>query len=149
METMLHDVGQVVLRALPTFFLVIFLYFFLKATLFKPLQEVLGRRREATDGARKRAQQALDRAETKVAEYESALRNARGEIYAEQDQQRKAWREEQAALVAAAREKAMARIKEGRMQVAADASRAQGELKSQAEALSDQIVAQVLKGALK
>jgi len=149
METMLHDVGQVVLRAIPTFFLVIFLYFFLKAMLFKPLQEVLGRRREATGGARKRAQEALERAEKKVAEYEAAIRAARGEIYAEQDKQRKAWRDEQTALVGAARDRAMARIKEGRMQIAADAARAQGDLQAQANSLSDQIVTQVLKGALR
>ena len=63
---MLHDVGQVALRAIPTIVLVIFLYFYLKSMLFKPLQEVLGRRREATDGARKRAQEAIERAEKKV-----------------------------------------------------------------------------------
>jgi F-type H+-transporting ATPase subunit b len=149
METMLHDVGQVALRAIPTIILFLFLYFYLKSMLFKPLQEVLGRRREATDGARKRAQEALDRAEAKVAEYEAALRNARGEIFTEQEKQRKAWRDEQAALVAAARDKAMARIKEGRLQIAADAANAQRGLNDQAASLADQIVAQVLKGAMR
>jgi F-type H+-transporting ATPase subunit b len=149
METMLHDVGQVALRAIPTIILFIFLYFYLKSMLFKPLQEVLGRRREATDGARKRAQEALHRAETKVTEYEAALRKARGEIFTEQENQRKQWRDEQAALVAAAREQAMAKIKEGRLQIAADAANAQKGLNQQAESLADQIVAQVLKGAMR
>lgn len=146
---MLHDVGQVALRAIPTIVLVIFLYFYLKSMLFKPLQEVLGRRREATDGARKRAQEAIERAEKKVTEYEAALRNARTELMAEQEKQRKAWRDEQAALVAAARDKAMARIKEGRMQIAAETSIAQTGLNAQAEALANQIVTQVLKGAMR
>lgn len=149
METMLHDVGQVALRAIPTIVLFLFLYFYLKSMLFKPLQEVLGRRREATDGARKRAQEALDRAEHKVKEYEAALRQARGEIFVEQEKQRKAWRDEQTALVAAAREQAMTKIKEGRLQIAADAAQAQSGLNAQAEALADQIVAQVLKGAMR
>jgi F-type H+-transporting ATPase subunit b len=149
METMLHDVGQVALRAIPTIILFLFLYFYLKSMLFKPLQEVLGRRREATDGARKRAQEALDRAEAKVKEYEAALRTARGDIFTEQEKQRKSWRDEQTALIAAARDKATARIKEGRLQIAADAANAQAGLNTQAETLADQIVAQVLKGAMR
>lgn len=146
---MLHEVGQVALRAIPTIVLVIFLYFYLKSMLFKPLQEVLGRRREATDGARKRAQQAIERAEAKVTEYELALRNARSEIIGEQEKQRKAWRDEQTALVAAARDQSMARIKEGRMQIAAEASIAHSGLNAQAEGLANEIVTQVLKGAMR
>ena len=149
METMLHDVGQVALRAIPTIVLFLFLYFYLKAMLFQPLQGVLGRWREATDGARKRAQEALDRAEAKVTEYEAALRAARGDIFNEQEKQRKAWRDEQTALVAAAREKATAQIREGRLQLAADAAIAQKGLSAQAESLADQIVTQVLKGAMR
>ena len=74
---MLSDVGAILLRAIPTFFLVIFLFFYLKGMFFGPLEKVLAERRAATEGARKQAKTAIELAEAKVAQYEAQLRAAR------------------------------------------------------------------------
>ena len=49
---MLHALGGILLRAVPTFLLIILLHFYLKSIFFKPLERVLEARSEATEGAR-------------------------------------------------------------------------------------------------
>src|SRR3979411_2361134 len=95
MDATLHALGQVLLQGLPTFFLVLFLHFYLKSVFFKPLAKVLQERKEATEGARKQAAESLDRAAAKAAAYEESIRAARSEIYQEQESLRRKWREGQ------------------------------------------------------
>ena len=85
MEATLHALGEIVLKGLPTFFLLILLHFYLKRTFFAPLEKVLAERYEATTGARKQAESAMARAEAKAKEYEEAIRNARTEVYKDND----------------------------------------------------------------
>src|SRR5690349_24951526 len=106
MEETLHQLGGILLRALPTFVLVILLTFYLKAVFFKPLEKVLHERYEATEGARKRAQESLDLAARKTAEYEAAMRAARAKVYQAQEQLHKQLAEAQAAELLAARHRA-------------------------------------------
>src|SRR6266446_5372445 len=103
MDETLRALGGILLRAIPTFLLVVLLHFYLKFIFFKPLQRVLGQRYEATEGARKMAESSLARAAEKAAEYEAALRAARGETYKELEQMRRQLQEERAAGVREAR----------------------------------------------
>ena len=48
MEATLHSLGEIVLRGLPTFLLLVLLHFYLKRTFFAPLDKVLAARYEAT-----------------------------------------------------------------------------------------------------
>jgi F-type H+-transporting ATPase subunit b len=48
MEATLHALSGILLRAVPTFLIVIFLHFYLKYMFFKPLDKVLQARYEAT-----------------------------------------------------------------------------------------------------
>ena len=77
MEETLHQLGGILLRAVPTFIIVVLLHFYLKFVFFKPLQQVLRQRYEATEGARKLAEASLLNASEKAAQYEAALRSAR------------------------------------------------------------------------
>src|SRR4051794_9065865 len=106
MDETFRAVGQLLIQSLPTFFVVLFLYFLLRQTFFVPLQRVLDQRREATEGARSHAAAALERANASAAAYEEQLRAARGEIFREQDEQRRMWRDQQAAQIAEARKSA-------------------------------------------
>jgi len=74
MDATLHALGGILLRAIPTFLLVVFLQVYLKMMFFKPLEKVLKQRYDATEGARKLAEQSLERASAKTAEYEAAVR---------------------------------------------------------------------------
>ena len=76
MDETLRALGGILLRAIPTFVLVVLLHFYLKFIFFKPLQKVLRQRYEATQGARKLAESSLAKAAEKAAEYEAALRAA-------------------------------------------------------------------------
>src|SRR4051812_3696492 len=103
MDATLHQLAQILLQGLPTFFLVLFLHFYLKSVFFKPLEKMLHERKEATEGARKQAADSLARAEAKAAAYEESIRAARSEIYQEQEALRRKWRDEQTAQLSDAR----------------------------------------------
>src|SRR4051794_10492417 len=81
MQVMLHQLGEILLRAVPTIFFVIVFHFYLKFMFFKPMEKVLHARYLATEGARKAARESLERAIAKTAEYEASLRAARNSMY--------------------------------------------------------------------
>src|ERR1700691_1437351 len=108
MDDTLRALGEILLKAVPTFLLVVFLHFYLKKMFFQPMERVLRERFEATEGARKLAEQALARAAARTAEYEAAIRAARSEIYQGQEQFYKQLQESQSAQIAAARQSAAA-----------------------------------------
>jgi F0F1-type ATP synthase, subunit b len=145
MEETLRSLGEVLLNALPTFFLVILLHFFLKAVFFKPLEKILAARREATEGARKQAADSLDRANAKAAAYEESIRTARNQMYKEQEELRKKWRDESSARILEARKRAEAMVKDAKAQIAAQAAEARQSLQGNAQSLADQITHQVLE----
>ena len=122
MEATLHALGEILVQALPTFFLVLLLFIYLRSMFFKPLERVLAERREATEGARKKAAEALDRAKAKAADYEEKIRAARNDLYREQEEIRRKWRDDQSAQVAAARQSAEASVKEAKARMAAPRS---------------------------
>src|SRR5215469_6825894 len=106
MNATLQALGGILLNAVPTFLLVVFLHFYLKMVFFKPLEKVLHQRYEATEGARKLAEQSLQRAAEKIAQYEAAIRAAKAEIYHSQEQLHKQLQEREAAAALAARQEA-------------------------------------------
>jgi len=144
MEATLHALGQILVQALPTFFLVLFLFVYLRAMFFKPLEQVLAQREEATEGARKKAAEALDRAQSKMAAYEEQIRAARNDIYKDQEQIRLKWREEQTAQVATARERSEQAVAEARKQIGAESVEAKSSLAANSQALADQITQAIL-----
>ena len=144
MEATLHALGEILVQALPTFFLVLLLFVYLRAMFFKPLERVLAERSEATEGARKRAAEALDRANAKAAEYEEQIRSARSQIYREQEEIRRKWRDEQSAQVAAARERAEVAVREAREQIGREAEQAKVTLAGNSEVVARQITQAIL-----
>ena len=144
MEATLNALGQILLQAIPTFVLVLLLHQYLKAVFFKPLERVLAERREATEGARKKAAESLERAAAKTAAYEESLRAARNEIYREHEEVRRKWLNEQSAQILEAKTKAEAAVKESRAQLAAEAEDAKASLEANVRVLADQITRTIL-----
>ncbi len=144
MESTLNALGGILLNAIPTFLLIILLHFYLKAMFFKPLERVLHEREEATEGARRRAEESLAKAEDKSRQYEETLRAARNEIYKEQEQQRLAWKAEQDKQVAEAYEKTRAQVAAAREQLARDTAAAKASLESDSQALAGRIADSLL-----
>ncbi|MEO6760040.1 MAG: hypothetical protein ABIO24_11355 [Saprospiraceae bacterium] len=147
MEATLHALGEIVLRGLPTFFLLLLLHFYLKQTFFVPLEKVLAERFEATTGARKQAESAMARAEAKAQEYEDAIRAARTEVYKENDATRKKWRDQQAEMLADARAKADSAVVVAKAEMANDVRVARESLEEESNRIADGIVAAILRRA--
>jgi F-type H+-transporting ATPase subunit b len=146
MESVLASLGALLVRALPTFLLVLLLHFYLKAMFYKPLDRVLGERDAATSGLKKLAEEALAGADRKAAGYEEALRAARSEIYREQEAMRRRFRNDQAAAVAAGRRAAENRVAEARAAISREKEAQQAALAAHSDGLAERIAAAILLG---
>jgi F-type H+-transporting ATPase subunit b len=144
MQETLQALGGILLKAIPTVILLIILHFYLKAMLFGPLDRIMQRRRELTEGARKIAEDSLAAAARKADEYEAKLRDARAVVYKQQEEIRKRWLDEQAQQVADARGHSESTVKAAREAIAQDAAAARTSLQESSAAIADQIVATVL-----
>src|SRR6185437_5323359 len=105
MDVILHQLGELLLKAVPTFILVVLLQFYLKRVFFKPLEKILKQRYDATEGAKKAAEESLQRAAAKAAEYEAAMRAARTDVYQAQEQFHRELQEREAAQILEARQR--------------------------------------------
>lgn len=146
MDAILQALGGLLLKAIPTFVLVVLLTLYLKQIFFKPLQRVLDERYKATEGARKLAEESLARAAAKMTEYEEAMRRARADVYQAHEQTHRRLAEERAAQVQAARARAEAALEEVRAQLSADVEQARKSLAGDAEMLGNRIADVVLSG---
>ena len=139
MEETLHALGGILLRAIPTFLLVILLHLFLKYGFFRHLDKILQARYEATEGARKRAAEMVDRAASRIAEYEAAMRSARADVYKTQEQLHVKLEADRKADMASARAAAEETIRQARAALAADVESAKKDLGTQSDRLAGEI----------
>lgn len=146
MEATLQALGGLLVKAIPTLLLVILLHFYLKRVFFGPLVRVLEERRQATEGARRQAEELLARAAAKTADYEEALRAARGQIYRELEAARQRWRQQHAEAVRQARDRAQALLGEARRQLEAELEAARAGLQLRAGQLAERITEALLGG---
>lgn len=144
MEQTLQALGGILLNAIPTIILLGILHFYLKAVLFGPMEKMLRERSALTDGARQAASQSLAAAEAKAQEFETRLREARAEVYRQNEEIRKRLLQDQASQIEQARTAAEARVHNEKDALAADASAARQQLDSIAGSLADQIASSLL-----
>ena len=145
MDKIIHQLGELLLTSLPTFILILFLNYYLKFIFFKPLQKVLKQRYDATEGARKVAEESLQRAAAKTAAYEETLRAARFEIYNAQERTYKELQERVAAEVADARAQSDAAIKQAKSELAQKVEAAKDGLARESETLANEIAESILR----
>ena len=146
MEATLHQLGGILLSAVPTFLLVIVLNFYLKFMFFKPMEKTLAERYAATEGARKLAAESLERAERKTAEYEAAMRAERAKIYQEAEQLHKRLQDEEDAALLAERHAADQHVREAKDRLARELEAAKASLGASSETLAAQIADALLGG---
>jgi len=144
MEQTLRDLAEIAQKAVPTVILLIILHFYLKGMLFGPLNKILKQRAELNEGARKAADNSLAAAESKAAEYDEKLRDARADVYRQQEDTRRSWLEDQAAQTVATKEQVAATVRQAREQIAADVNAARQSLTATSSSLADQITSSVL-----
>src|SRR5262245_36923519 len=73
---------------LVTVLYVIILYLFLSRFFFRPVTEILNKRRELIEGRQEESRKRLEMADRRMAEYEQAMRAARSDAYHQQEIQR-------------------------------------------------------------
>ena len=144
MDQTLHALGGIVLNGLPTFFLVILLIVCVKYLYLKPLDKVLAERFRLTEGARLAADESLKNADSKVAQYENALADARREIYREQSEMFKKLHAEQSAQLQTARAESALSVEVAKAAIAQEADVARKGLEAQSETLAGQIADAIL-----
>ncbi len=144
MEATLKALADLLVEAVPTIIFFLFLAWYLKRVYFRPVAAILEERRKQTEGVRDLAQRAFEAADKKQSEFEHALQLARGEIYEEHEKLRRQWSQEQSEAIARARAELDKQIEDEKQRIAAESDRAQTDLDSQVENLSEGIVNSLL-----
>jgi F-type H+-transporting ATPase subunit b len=144
MDQTLHQLGELLLGAVPTVILLALLYALYSAIVHKPLQQVLAERRSKTEGAVEKSRADIAAAEGRTSEYEQRLREARAAVFRAQEARRQAALEARSAAVNEARSKAQAQVQAVRKDIEADSVAAEAGLQKEASALAAEIVRRVL-----
>jgi F-type H+-transporting ATPase subunit b len=141
----LNALGGLLLKAVPTIVLLVIVHLYLKWMFFRPMREVLEKRREATEGARASAEAMLKTAAEKAATLDAALRKAKDEIYQVQDETRRGWIAEQASRLDEARRESRELIHKAKLELDAEAAVAKRSLAATAEGLAEEIARSLLE----
>lgn len=147
MDETLHELGRLLLGSVPTIILLACVYGMYTVIVHRPLQEVLTKRRAATDGAIEKSRADVAAAEARTAEYEQRLREARAAVFRAQEARRQAALDARANAVKLAREKAQAEVAGAKETIEADRDAAERTLQAEAGTLAKEIIRTVLQPA--
>jgi F-type H+-transporting ATPase subunit b len=145
MESTLNALGGLLLKGVPTLFLLIVVHFYLKRMFFRPMADVLAKRRAATEGLRESAEAMRAKAAEHMTSIEAQLRQAREAVYQEQEEARRRWIGDQSTQLETAREQSRDLIHQSKKELDAEAAAARSELSGTADALANQIVQRLLE----
>lgn len=147
MEATLQALGQLLLKGVPTIFLLLVVHFYLKRMFFRPMGEVLEKRRAATEGLKENAATMRARAGEQTRSIEMQLQQARESIYQEQEEARRRWMSDQSAQLDEARQQARELIHQAKQQLDDESAATKVQLQAAAGTLADQIAGALLERA--
>jgi F-type H+-transporting ATPase subunit b len=145
MSELVHQIGELFLRAVPVALIVLLFYVVMRALFFQPLLKVMAERNARTLGAQKAAETAQAAAADKVKQFEDALKQARAKVYAEQEAEVKKVQSERESLLKDARTKANAEVNAGKERVGGEFAAAKTEIQANIATLSNEIAQRVLQ----
>ena len=145
MSDLVHQLGELFLRAVPVAVIVLLFYVIMRSIFFQPLLKVMAARDARTIGAQKAAEAAQAAAAEKVRQYEEALRQARAKVYAEQEADRRKLMDERAAALKEARGKADAEVTAAKDRVAGEFAVAKKDIQGGTSQLAAEIARRVLQ----
>jgi len=140
----LEQLAQLVLGALPTFFIVLIFFLVMRTAFFKPIERILAERSARIEGARKEAEAAQSAAAERVKAYQDALKKACAEVYAEQETLRRGVLEERVALVKDTRQSANETVRAAKERIAREAADARRQIERETDDLGSVIARAVL-----
>ena len=148
MDETLRQVGELLLGSVPTIIFFLLLFALYTVVVHRPLVRVLAERRARTQGAIEKARADIASAETRTAEYEQKLRDARLALFKAQEARRAKAAQARAEIVAEARAKAQAQIEGERVAIEQQKVTALNSLQSEAGRLAQEIIRVVLEPGL-
>jgi F-type H+-transporting ATPase subunit b len=128
------------------FVLILFLIFVfvLNRILFRPIGRVLDERETLTAGAVSEARAVTRRYESKLTEYEAAIRQARAESYRRSEQERAAALDERRRLIEEAKQHANEEIGQAKEEIKGQVAAARAALESESRQIAERISRTVL-----
>jgi F0F1-type ATP synthase membrane subunit b/b' len=139
-----HQLGELFLGAAPTVLIILLFYFILRPLFFRPLLEVMATRERRTVGAQKAAEAAQAAAREKVKQYQEALKQARGKVYAGQEAARRKLLDERAEQLKDARSRVSGEVSAAKQRVAKELAAARREVEASVGELSAEIARRIL-----
>ena len=140
----MNQLGNLLLGAVPTTLLFILLVLSYRFLVQGPLTAVLKERHARTDGAVEDAKKAIERAESRAAEYAERLRQARAEAYKAREARVKQLNAERDAALERARKAAGETVSSARASLDAEVAGARRTIEVTAGELAAQVVRAIL-----
>jgi F-type H+-transporting ATPase subunit b len=147
LDLILHQLGDLFLRSVPTVVLFLLLLVAYRLLVHAPLLRVLAERRERTTGAMAKAEAAIRAADARSQEFEAKLRAARAEIFHAREQRTQMLQRERERVLEEARHAAHERIRNARQRLEAEAAEARNALEAKADALAADILRVIVPAA--
>jgi F-type H+-transporting ATPase subunit b len=147
MDETLHQLGELLLGAVPTVILLALLYALYRGIVHQPLRRVIEERRSKTEGAVEKSRADIAAAEARTAEYEQRLREARSAVFRAQEARRQAALQARSNAVNETRTRAQQQVQAAKNDIESDRSAAEQGLQADAASLAQEIVRRVLQPA--
>ena len=145
MEQTLRQLGELLLGSVPTVILLTLLYVLYTLLVHRPLTAVLAERRSRTEGAMEKARADIAAAAARTAEYEQRLREARQNVFKNQEARLQQATQARNQLVNQARTRGQEQVKQARTAMEEDKQQAMSKLQSDGARLAADIVRAVLR----
>jgi len=145
----LRQLRDLFIQSVPTIIIVLFFYYFMRWAFFGPIQKAMAERASKIEGARAEAAAAQAGAEKDLDTYNEALRKARAEIFAQQEQARQVVLDERARLLKAMRARVQEEVAAAKQRIAGEVAAARKDVEAQAPALAGEIVRGILERPLR
>lgn len=147
MDETLHQLGELLLGAVPTVILLAVLYGLYRRIVHQPLRHVIEERRGKTEGAVEKARADIAAAEARTAEYEHRLREARAAVFRAQEARRQTALQVRSHALSDTRTKAQEQVQAAKSDIENDRAAAEKSLQADAGSLAQEIVRRVLEPA--
>jgi F-type H+-transporting ATPase subunit b len=140
---MLLQINSTLFFQIVNFLLLIWI---LNKLMFRPFLDLVERRKEETEGTRKKAEDIMDRAESVKGTYNAGMSEAASEATALSDAQKKAGREEGERIMGEARSSSADYLDNARQELRAGLEQVRKQLAGQSAELAGEIAKKILGG---
>jgi F0F1-type ATP synthase membrane subunit b/b' len=141
----LKQLGDLFLAAVPTAIIVFLFYLFLRWSFFGPIERVVAERGRRIEGARREAEELRKTVQEKSRAYQEALRNARAELFREQEAARRVALDERSKAIQQARQLANEEVQSAKKRIRVEIEAARAELEISSTHLAEEIARTILQ----